>query len=129
MSTYALGLVTEFPTYRGAGHLVAMQLADFANTEGVVNETIEQMARRATISARQFRRILRNMEADGWIECIDRSKGGFGKGSFYRINPDWLRLPLAWRAAKSTSASGPVNPDITRTQPGHNPDITRTQPG
>lgn len=123
MSHYATGLVTEHRPYRGSKLMVALQLAEFSNTQGLVNETIETMAERATLSARQFRRILREMEADGWIECLRRSAGGSGVGSQYRISADWLRLPVGWRPGQGSVA----HDEITRTEPGQkpgqNPDI------
>ena len=119
MSHYATGLVTEHRPYRGSKLMVALQLAEFANTHGEVNETIETMAERATLSARQFRRILREMEVDGWIECVQRSAGGSGRGSLYRISQAWLRLPMGWQPASVAVADG----EITRTEPGQNPDI------
>jgi len=128
MSHYATGLVTEHRPYRGSKLMVALQLAEFANTQGEVNETIETMAERATLSARQFRRILRQMEVDGWIECVERSAGGWGVGSVYRINSSWLRVPVGWQPGSKGPAKQPgQNPDILTglldKEPGQNPDI------
>jgi len=92
--------------------LVLLALADFSNDGGESWPSVKSIADKARMDERSARRILRKLEASGWLTS---DVGGGRHGcSRYRINPD-------------TSPPGQnVPPDKTRRKPGQNAPETRT---
>ena len=92
--------------------LVLLALADFANDSGECWPSVAAIGRKARMDERSARRILRKLEASGWVSC---DVGGGRHGcSRYIINPD------------NASPGQNVRPDKTRTKPGQNEPETRT---
>lgn len=86
--------------YPGAGgeYTLALVLADFANEAGgAIFPAVETLAHNSRQSERTVQRQLRAMEASGWLQCVERSVGGKGRATRYRINPDWIADPKLWR--------------------------------
>lgn len=86
--------------YPGVGgeYTLALVLADFANEAGgAIFPAVETLAHNSRQSERTVQRQLRSMEASGWLQCVERSVGGKGRATRYRINPDWIADPKHWQ--------------------------------
>ena len=69
------------------GHLLVMlALADYANDTGECWPSIKSIAEKARMTERGVQKIIRALEADGWVE-IDTGNGRKGCNQ-YRINPE-----------------------------------------
>ncbi len=89
-----------FKHYQGQGgeYTLALCLADFANDEGEsIWPAVETMAHNSRQSVRTVQRQLRAMEDSGWLICVQRSSGGKGRPSRYRISPEWIADPKSWK--------------------------------
>jgi hypothetical protein len=92
--------------------LVLLALADFSNDAGESWPAVASIARKARMDERSARRILRKLEASGWL--TSDIGGGRHGCSRYRINPD------------TVPHGHSVPPDKTSTKPGQNEPETRT---
>ena len=66
--------------------VVMLALADFADDEGKCWPSGDAIGKKARMSERNARRILRKLEVDGYLKTIEG--GGRHGCSQYRINPD-----------------------------------------
>ena len=92
--------------------LVLLALADFSNDAGECWPAVASIARKARMDERSVRRILRKLEAAGWL--TSDIGGGRHGCSRYTINPD-----------KSPPGQN-VPPDKMNRKPGQNEQKTRT---
>lgn len=96
MSARATGLVIEHYPHGGNELLLAIVLADEADHHGGnIRAAIPILARLSRQTEQNTRRLLRKMQADGWLQCVEPG-GGRGKVALYRISEDWMRLPLGF---------------------------------
>jgi hypothetical protein len=93
--------------------LVLLALSDFASDKGQCWPSVASIAKKARMDERSARRILRKLEAGGWVSS---SIGGGRHGcSEYTINPDNV-----------TPGQNVPTPDKMRQKPGQNEPKTRT---
>lgn len=113
MSVHAMANVWATSRQTGGNLLLLLALADYANDAGECWPAVETVARKARLTERHARRILRELEAEGEIEC--RPGGGRNRVNVYVIrcaaeNPDRMTgLPKE-------------NPDTDDRVKGGNPD-------
>lgn len=112
MSVSVMSLVFKHYPGQGGEYTLALCLADFANDEGEsIWPAVTTMAHNSRQSVRTVQRQLRAMEDSGWLICVERSSGGKGRPSRYRINPAWLDSPKSWTPNPVTMTGlGPVKP-------------------
>lgn len=110
MSSRLVGMVLEHYPSGGGELLLAIALADEADHNGGnVSATLPLLARLSRQTERNVRALLRKMEAAHWLECLERSAGGRGRPTRYRINPEWIRLPLGWHGEVQKPGNNPEN--------------------
>ncbi len=101
MSIRLMAAIWEDPTIENATErLLLLALADHANDEGVCWPTIDQLAKRACVSAGQTTRLIAKLVADGRIKA-DR-RGGRHRASTY------------WLIIKNTRTDAGVSDEETR---------------
>jgi len=71
--------------------LVMLALADYSNDAGECWPSIKSIAHKARMTERGVQKILRNLEAENWLE-IDTGNGRHGCNN-YRINPERRNTP------------------------------------
>lgn len=128
MSSRLVGLVLEHYPVGGSEFTLAIVLADEAqHSGGITASPIKELARLSRQSDNNARRLLQKMEESGWLVCIERSKGGHARPSVYQINPEWVRLPMAFLFGKEPSNLGRDEPsqpsNLGRVEPSNNPPI------
>lgn len=97
MSARLTGLVIEHYPEGGSEFTLAIVLADEStHSGGILATPPSELARLSRQSEKNVRRLLAKMEASGWLQCIERSKGGFCRPSRYQINQEWVRLPIGF---------------------------------
>ncbi len=119
MSARLVGMVLEHYPGSGGELVLAICLADEAeHSGGNIRAAVPEMARLSRMHERNVRRLLNKMQRECWLELVEGSIGGRGKAAAYRINPDWVRLPVGFQFGQ---------------KPGHNPDklsgFTGSKPG
>jgi hypothetical protein len=87
--------------------LVMLALADYANDQGQCWPSIKSIAKKSRITDRGTQKILRSLEAEGWI-CIDTGNGRHGCNK-YQINPERRYTPE--RGSPRTSITETPNVD------------------
>jgi hypothetical protein len=98
---------------------VLLALADFANDEGICWPSIPTVANRTCLHARSVRRIIRRLEAAGWISIEPRDSGSY----IFRIateKADDLPAPEADQGRR---------PPDTKSPPGKAPPDRESPPG
>lgn len=93
--------------------VVMLALADFADDEGKCWPSVDAIGKKARMSERNARRILRKLEVDGYLKTIEG--GGRHGCSQYRINPD--------KMSPGQNVPPGQNEQETRTKRARNPDI------
>lgn len=70
--------------------LVLLALCDWANDEGgSLHPSVKAVAVRASMSERNAQRVLRDLEAEGWLEVVGNERGGApGATRKYRLNAE-----------------------------------------
>lgn len=92
MSVKVMSLVWECRALSNGWLLAMLALADFASDSGSnIYPSVATLSVKLRISERQTQRMLRDMEAAGWISCVDNSLGGRGNSRHYAINLDKLK--------------------------------------
>lgn len=122
MSARVMGLVFEH--YKGtlAETFLALVLADEAEHSGEnIRAVVADMARLSRQSVASVNRTLKKMQDTGWLQCVERSTGGRGKPSVYRIDPQWISLPLGWQPGT------PADPE-TLSKPSHSERVSAPKP-
>lgn len=120
MSNLIVGLVLKFFRGRGAERNMAVALADDANDYGEgIEASIPQLSRSAGCDERTARRMVRKLEDDKWLECVQASTGGRGLSAIYRISADWVRDAALRLAAEGVKPADDAAPE-TRAKPGRN---------
>jgi hypothetical protein len=106
MSVKVMALVWDhFPPNRRE-LVLALALADEADHDGGdIFPKVPTLATKTRQSERTVQRQLRALEADGWLECVERSNGGRNRPSRFRIAAGWIRDPAGF-------VFGTVNGDI-----------------
>lgn len=121
MSARLVGLVLEHYPAGGGELLLAIALADEADHNGGnIRATLPLLARLSRQSEQHVRKLMRKMEQAAWLVCAERSPGGRGKPSSYRIAQDWISLPVGWAAPKPES-----NARVSAAKPETNPNLMR----
>lgn len=93
--------------------LVLLALADFANDIGECWPSVSSIAAKARMDERSARRILRKLEAKGWLKVT--IGGGRHGCSKYFVNPD-----------KVSPGQNVLPAEKMKSKPGQNPTETRT---
>ncbi len=93
--------------------IVLLALADFANDAGDCWPSMPTIGRKARMSERNARRVIRKLEDDGYIQTV--AGGGRYGCSQYRINPD--------KMSPGQNVPTGQNQQETRTNRAQNPDI------
>lgn len=93
--------------------IVLLALADFANDAGDCWPSMPTIGRKARMSERNARRVVRKLEEDGYVQTV--AGGGRFGCSQYRINPDKL-------SPGQNVPPGQIEHE-TRTNRARNPDI------
>lgn len=130
MSSRLVGHVLEH-YQASAGELVlAIVLADeAAHSGGNIEVVVPELARLSRQSEKNVRRLLKKMEGSTWLECVERSPGGKGRGSIYRINPEWVRLPLGFHfGAPKPGHNLDKMSRFEGSKPGQNVQVSATTP-
>lgn len=97
MSVAMTSMVMQHYPGAGALYTLALCLADSANAHGEsIFPSVGRLALYSRQSARNVQRQLRRLEDSGWLVCVERSAGGRGNPSRYRIDPEWIADPVAW---------------------------------
>ena len=80
---------------RGGGELLtALALADHADHQGGnVRPGIASLARKTRQSERTIQHHMARMRRDTWLLPVRYLRGGHGRATEYRVNPDWLDNP------------------------------------
>lgn len=86
MSIRIMSAVWEKGPAKQSERFVLLALADYANDQGECWPSLDGVAARVCMDVRSVRRILRRLEADGWLET--QVGGGRSGCNSYRINPD-----------------------------------------
>ncbi len=87
MSQIFSSKVWERASVSGSDLLVLLALAEMANDNGVCSPTVRTIAKMVRLSERQTKRILANLERDGFIQRVRRiTKDGDYTSSLYRLN-------------------------------------------
>lgn len=89
MSLRLLTLVWERAPYKDGALLLLLALADFADDEGLCWPSVERLANKARMNERHARRLIRQFEADGMVETVQR--GVQHRPNNYRIAVKTLR--------------------------------------
>lgn len=101
MSVQLMAAVFE----RGPGNphqrLLLLALADHADEAGVCWPSVDRLAAKCAVSARQVQRTLQQLQADGWL-VIDRGRG--------RGNTSLYRLPVARLLGNGDTGVGVCEP-------------------
>lgn len=98
--------------------LVMLALADYANDAGECWPSIKSIAEKARMTERGVQRILRELEAEKWIET-DHGNGRHGCNK-YRINPDPRYTPTESRPdprSTKTPTLDPETPTLSTPEP------------
>ena len=76
----------------GSALLAMLALADFGNDQGgSIHPSVQTLARKTRLKSRYVRKVLRTLEAAGWIETVSSSAGGPSKATrHYTINIEKL---------------------------------------
>ena len=111
---------------------VLICMADHADHLGEhIHPSVGLIAWKMEITERQVRRIIRELEEDGFLVRMSDGLGGRKRTTEYRIDFDRLPIRPPYRSQKADIAmSGYQNPDIseTRTFSTRNPDIFDRNP-
>jgi hypothetical protein len=86
--------------------LLLLALADHADDDGVAWPSVERLAAKSAVSARQVQRSLQQLEAEGWL-VVDRGRGR-GHTSRYRLAVARLRP----NGDAGVTHPGPGNGDV-----------------
>lgn len=86
MSIKILSLAWECDIEDRSDLLVFLALADFANDEGECWPSMRRVAEKARVTERGAQKIVRRLEAGGWLTI--EAGGGRGGCNFYRLNPE-----------------------------------------
>ena len=92
--------------------LVLLAMADFADDAGICWPSVATVAKKARMSDRNARRVIRKLEGDGYLRTFPSSGR---KSNKYQIltTPDKLSaLPQPGHLEHSTRTSATLNPDI-----------------
>ena len=118
-----------FQRYAGSGGelLLALALADEAKDDGSnVRPGVPTLARKARLSEKQVGRLLKKMQADGWLVRISQAHGR-GEAGFaeFQISPEWIAggEVSATMSGQNDRTSCPVNAPMT----GHDVRSTRNK--
>lgn len=98
MSVRVTALVWQHFPRGGSDLLVMLALADFGNDAGNnIRPSARTLAKKVRLSRRQAQKVLRQLEADGWIATVSHTAGGPQQATRrYKINLDKLRAtPVA----------------------------------
>lgn len=115
-------MVWDCPDFTGADLILALVLADRADdaTGAKLYAGLEWYAKRSRQSSRTVRRQLSRFRDIGWLLVDGGLKGGHGKTTQYRINPEWINNPVKLSGLKQK------NPDKVVHLPGQARSLTRT---
>lgn len=121
MSIHAMANVWATSTQTGGNLLLLLALADYANDRGECWPSVETLARKARVTDRHARRILRELVDAGEIEI--KEGGGRNRVNLYRIcnaserNPDKMTGVKTLTPTSETLTSEAKNPDahVSRT--------------
>lgn len=83
MSIRVMSLVWEHSKQQGSALLVLLAIADFADDDGWAYPSIERLARKARMSTRNVRYVLRDLEASGELMIV--AGGGRHQTNRYRV--------------------------------------------
>lgn len=141
MSVRVMSAVFDRYPSKGAGEtLLALALADVARDDGalMLNDSVDELARKTRQSRRGVQLQLRRMEHIGWLHAVRASDGGRGRCSVYRIDQVWigggeLVPPVAAETANPAASNRelgspsyrPLRPNTNTPQPpkGGKPDL------
>ena len=96
MSAKVTSLVWSYynPQRCGAPLITALALADEANDDGGgIFQSVPTLAEKTRQSVRAVRMQLRRLEARKVLECVQKSTGGVGRFSQYRVDLGTLLIP------------------------------------
>lgn len=102
MSVKIMGMVFEFYPVGGGEMLLALSLADFADDDGGrIFPSVSTLARKTRQSERSVQYQLRKMEQSGFIQVVERSRGGVVRGKKYRSNEYRINIGVLSNGAKT----------------------------
>lgn len=84
-----MATVWKFANYEGEKLLVLLALADWSNDEGVCWPSVSSIAKKARITERGARGILKVLISDGKVEILEQG-GGRGNNTVYRLHVETL---------------------------------------
>lgn len=125
MSAKVLALVWDYynPERCGAPLILAVSLADEADDGGGgIFQSSETLARKTRQNERSIRRQLRQMEASGVLVCVQRSAGGAGNFSQYRL--DLSALIVLKNPDPMPGITRTVCPGYSEPNPDHMPGLS-----
>lgn len=93
MSIRLMTLIWELPM-SSTQKLVLLALGDWANDEGLCYPSVPSIARRATLSPRQAKRVMHELIGQKWVDVIGNHNGGAASRR-YQINTQRLRTGVA----------------------------------
>lgn len=100
--------------------IVLLALADFADDAGNCWPSMISIGRKARMSERNARRVVRQLEADGYVETVP---GGGRMGcSQYRLNPDKMSVNSPRKPGQNVRPKNPDKMSPPRTKRAENPD-------
>jgi hypothetical protein len=104
MSIAVMSAVWRFGPQDQGELLVMLALADHSDDDGASYPSMARIGRKARMSERNARRIVRKLEVDGWL-TVDVNAGPRGS-NIYRITPDKLSARTDCPPDKSTADPG-----------------------
>jgi DNA-binding IscR family transcriptional regulator len=120
-----LVLDAKLPKLTPAQKLALVALARFAREDGTnIYPSIERLALNVNVSRSQMQKILRALERVGYVETVQRSKGG----NFYATTLRRLNLALIARDDASPTAEA-LRVSAAMSEVGANPDAARLVEG
>ncbi len=119
MSISILNRIFEDATTTGSQRLVLLVLADVADDNGYCWPGVDWIAKRANITSRQARTILRALESAGHL-ITSPTNGGRGRTNQYII-----------ATGEKPGSPASINPEVQREKPGspasQNPEVQRSE--
>jgi len=130
LSIKVLSQVWKYSKKRGGALLVLLALADFASDGGVAFPGVPTLAKKARLSARQVRRILRDLVQANEL-CIDVGKGPYGTNLFQvticqgdnlsGVTSDASRGDISYQEGVTPMSSNPSGGTVSEPSKRENP--------